>query len=131
LTYLPAFLYFPFISFTQQPLTGADSARKVIDTALSYTKTNSFYKDKVIWAALTDSVKKYSKGAKNIEAAMPALKVMYKMLGDFHGRASYKDKSYKWVTSRAKADYITYPLHPIQNQEPTDGYQIGYQYAFA
>jgi carboxyl-terminal processing protease len=113
------FLTFPFFSFAQSP-SSADSARMVIDSALRYAKTNSFYKDKVIWAALTDSVKKYSKGAKNIEAAMPALKVMYKMLGDFHGRASYKDKSYKWVTSRAKADYTLYAglLNRVRKESP-------------
>jgi carboxyl-terminal processing protease len=110
----------PFLSFAQQPLTGADSARMVIDSVLNYAKINSLHRDRVNWQVLTDSVKKYSAAATNIQEAMPALQVMYKMLGDFHGAAYYQKKQYKWVTTVMKMDYKPYIdlLKGIRNETP-------------
>lgn len=104
-----AFLISPVFSFAQKALTGADSARMVIDSALNYAKVNSLYRSKVNWQALTDSVRKHSAGANNIAEAMPAIKVLYRMLGDFHGSAYYKGKTYKWSSVRTKADPAKYP----------------------
>ena len=92
-------LAFPFFGFAQQPLTGADSAHKVIDTALSYAKINSIYRANVNWNTLTDSVRAKSKNAKSIVEAMPAIALMYEMLSDFHGMALYHGKTYKWDTT--------------------------------
>jgi hypothetical protein len=103
-----AYLSFPFFSSAQKALTGADSARMVIDSALNYAKINSLYRNKVNWPALTDSVKKNSIDAHSIAEAMPAIKLMYKMLGDFHGGAHYKGKNYKWSSVRSKADFNKY-----------------------
>ncbi|MBD1391751.1 S41 family peptidase [Mucilaginibacter glaciei] len=100
--------FIPLFSFSQQSLTSADSARKVIDTALAYAKKSSIYRDKVDWKNLTDSVKIKSKDAANINAAMPAVALMYKMLGDFHGMALYQGKTYKWATTKVKADKEKY-----------------------
>jgi carboxyl-terminal processing protease len=105
---LACLLLLPFLSFAQQPLTGADSARKLIDTALSYAKKNSIYSSKVNWKVLTDSVKARSENANSVIEAMRAVSLMYQMLGDFHGMALYKGKTYKWNTSRVKADKEIY-----------------------
>jgi carboxyl-terminal processing protease len=103
------FLLFPFFCSAQKAVNGVDSARMVIDSALNYAKINSLYTSKVNWSALTDSVKKNSAGAHNIAEAMPAIKLMYKMLGDFHGGAYYRGKAYRWSSRRSNADYAKYP----------------------
>lgn len=98
----------PSIGLAQKPLTGADSARRLIDTALSYAKQNSLYRDKVNWTLVTDSVKARNQGAESVVEAMPAVSLLYKMLGDYHGMALYKGKTYKWATSRVKANKDLY-----------------------
>ncbi|GGH04499.1 hypothetical protein GCM10007352_07760 [Mucilaginibacter phyllosphaerae] len=98
----------PFVGLAQKQLTGADSARKLIDTALSYAKQNSIYRDKINWAVLNDSVLKRSAAANSITEAMPAVALMYEMLGDFHGMALYNGKKYKWNTTIVKADKVLY-----------------------
>ncbi|MET3980609.1 carboxyl-terminal processing protease [Mucilaginibacter sp. UYP25] len=70
---LACLLALPFLSVAQQPLTGADSARKLIDTALSYAKKNSIYRGNTDWNKLNDSVRAKSMGAKSIIEAMPAV----------------------------------------------------------
>jgi carboxyl-terminal processing protease len=105
---LACLLVLPFLSFAQQPLTGADSARTLIDTALSYAKKNSIYRGIIDWNNLTDSVRVRSKGAKSVIEAMPAVSLMYEMLGDFHGMALYNGKTYKWNTTRVKVDKELY-----------------------
>ncbi|MES2063276.1 MAG: S41 family peptidase [Bacteroidota bacterium] len=101
-------LLFPFLSFAQQPLTGADSAHKLIDTALSYAKKNSIYRGNIDWNKLTDSVRKRSRDAKSVIEAMPAVSLMYEMLGDFHGMALYNGKTHKWNTTHVKVDRELY-----------------------
>lgn len=105
---LACLLALPFLSFAQQPLTGADSARKLIDTALAYAKKNSIYRGNTDWNKLTDSVRAKSMGAKSIIEAMPAVSLMYQMLGDFHGMALYNGKTYKWNATRIKVDKELY-----------------------
>lgn len=105
---LACLLFFPFLSFAQQPLTGADSARKLIDTALSYAKKNSIYRGNIDWNTLTDSVRVRSKDAKSVTEAMPAVSLLYQMLGDFHGMALYNGKTYKWNTTHIKVDRELY-----------------------
>ncbi|RFZ84362.1 hypothetical protein DYU05_01675 [Mucilaginibacter terrenus] len=109
----PAFLLFlcilsSMVLHAQTALTGADSARMVIDSTLHYARQNALAGNKVNWAAITDSVKSRGENAKNIEEAMPALQVLFKMLGDFHGGAYYKGKNYKWVANRPHVDYKLY-----------------------
>jgi carboxyl-terminal processing protease len=101
-------LILPFITFAQQPVTAADSARKLVDSALSYARQNSIYRNKVDWKVLIDSVNKRTENVANIMAAMPGIALMYKMLGDFHGGAYYQGKTYKWNTVRSKADPVKY-----------------------
>lgn len=103
-----SFLFLPFLSFAQQPLTGADSARKLIDTVLSYAKKNSIYRGNIDLNKLTDSVLARSKDAKSVTEAMPAVSLMYQMLGDFHGMALYNGKTYKWNTTHIKVDRELY-----------------------
>jgi carboxyl-terminal processing protease len=105
---LTCLLLLPFLSFAQQPLTGADSARKVIDTALSYAKQNSIYRGNIDWNKLTDSVRARSNNAKSVTEAMPAVALMYEMLGDFHGMALYNGKTYKWNTTLVNVDRKLY-----------------------
>jgi carboxyl-terminal processing protease len=105
---LTSLLFLPFLSFAQQPLTSADSARKLIDTALSYAKINSIYRGHVDWNKLTDSVRARSKDARSVTEAMPAVALMYQMLGDFHGMALYNGKTYKWNTTLVNVDRQLY-----------------------
>lgn len=101
-------LLLPMLAFAQSNLTGADSARLLIDSTLRYAKANSLYRDKEDWTAVTDSMRKYSNNAHTIAEVMPAFPVMYKMLGDFHGQALLKRKSYKWPGRRSKVDHKLY-----------------------
>lgn len=101
-------LAFPIFCIAQQPLTGADSARKLIDTALAYAKINSIYRQKVNWKKLDDSVRLKSRGANSVLEAMPAVALMYELLGDFHGKALYNGNTYKWNTTIVNVDRQLY-----------------------
>ena len=103
---LVALFVLPHISFAQQ--TGADSAARLIDTVLSYAKKNSIYRSKVNWQTLEDSVRGRAKDAAGVKEAMPALQLMYKMLGDFHGAAHYNGNTYKWDVVKNKVDREKY-----------------------
>lgn len=92
----------------QQPLSGADSARLVIDSTLAYARQHSLYRGKVNWTTLTDSVKKHSTPARSIQEAMPSVALLYQLLGDFHGFAAYRGKYYKWRTVKNKLDTALY-----------------------
>jgi carboxyl-terminal processing protease len=101
-------LAFPAISSAQHPLTGADSARIVIDSVLNYAHHHSIYRDKVNWAKLTATVKERSAQAKSVQDAMPTVSLIYELLGDFHGFAVYNRKYYRWKAPRTPLDTAVY-----------------------
>lgn len=101
-------LGYPAVSSAQQTLSGADSARLVIDSVLSYARHHSIYRDKVDWAKLTATVKERSAQAKSVQEAMPTISLIYELLGDFHGFAVYNRKYYRWKAPRAPFDTIKY-----------------------
>jgi carboxyl-terminal processing protease len=101
-------ILFPFTLFAQQPLSGADSVRKVVDTLINYGKTKSIYRNKVNWQILEDSVRKQAAKAKTITEVMPAVALFYQLLGDFHGFTSYHKKIYKWRTKSIALDTLKY-----------------------
>ncbi|RYE18547.1 MAG: hypothetical protein EOP42_30500, partial [Sphingobacteriaceae bacterium] len=105
---LSLFALFPFSIFAQQKLSGADSARKVIDTMLNYAKQKSIYRNKVDWKILTDSVRKHSAKATSIKEAIQSVPLFYQLLGDFHGFVSYQKKTYKWRTKKITLDTVKY-----------------------
>lgn len=94
----------PAISSAQQAISGADSARMVIDSVLSYARHHSIYRDKVDWAKLTAAVKERSAQAKSVQEAMPIVSLIYELLGDFHGFAVYNRKYYRWKAPRTPID---------------------------
>ncbi|WP_342646458.1 S41 family peptidase [Mucilaginibacter sp. CSA2-8R] len=98
----------PAISLAQQTLSGADSARMVIDSVLTYARHHSVYRDKVDWAKLTATVKERSAQAKSVQEAMPSVALIYELLGDFHGFAVYNRKYYRWKAPRAPFDTVKY-----------------------
>jgi carboxyl-terminal processing protease len=97
-------LAYPVISSAQQPLTGPDSARIVIDSVLNYARHHSIYRNKVDWAKLTTTVKERSAQAKSVQEAMPTVSLIYELLGDFHGFAVYNRKYYRWKAPRTPID---------------------------
>ncbi len=120
--YIPAlflFVLFPFSIFAQQKLSGADSARKVIDAMLDYAQKNSIYRNKVDWKMLTDSVRKQSAKATSVKEAMPSVALFYQLLGDFHGFVSYQKKTYKWRTKKITLDTIKYKSLLAKMKQPS------------
>ena len=94
--------------FAQQQLSGADSARKVVDTLISCAKSYSMYRDQVNWKTLEDSVRKHAAKAKSVTEVMPAVALFYQLLGDFHGFTSYHEKTYKWFKKSVTLDTLKY-----------------------
>lgn len=95
-------------SLAQQPLSGADSACKLIDTMLNFARHNSLYRKQVNWPLLTDSVKKASANAQSVKAVMPAVQLFYQLLGDYHGFAAWNGKYYRWRRKSTKLDTVVY-----------------------
>lgn len=102
------FLLFPSVIFAQKSMTGADSARVVVDSMMNYARKKSIYRDQVNWQVLTDSVHKISDKASSVKGVMPAVPLIYKLLGDFHGFVTYGNKYYKWRRKEAVLDSAKY-----------------------
>lgn len=94
------------VSLAQQTLSGADSARMVIDSVLSYARHHSIYRDKVDWTKLTATVKERSAPAKSVQEVMPSVSLIYELLGDFHGFAVYNRKYNRWKAPRTPLDTV-------------------------
>ncbi|QJD95697.1 hypothetical protein HH214_07340 [Mucilaginibacter robiniae] len=108
LSVLIAVASFPLILFAQKPLSGADSARKVIDTIINYARAKSIYRNHVNWTALTDSINKHSAHVQSVQQVMPSVSLIYELLGDYHGFVSYNRKIYKWRPKKAVVDTVKY-----------------------
>ncbi|WP_158825981.1 S41 family peptidase [Mucilaginibacter lacusdianchii] len=120
ITTLIVSLSFPCLLLAQQPLSGADSARMIIDSVLNYARHKSIYRGKVNWTMLTDSVKKHSANARSVKEVMPSVGLVYQLLGDFHGFAIHDGKYYKWWTTKAKLDTVVYRnLRAKMKQKPS------------
>eukprot|EP01133_Synstelium_polycarpum_P011855 gene11855-13818_t len=78
-----AILLLPFLVRAQQP-DPADSAKRLVDTVLIFSKKNSMYRNKVNWTKLEDSVRIKSSRAKTIKEVIPAIKYLFESLGDHH-----------------------------------------------
>ena len=99
---------------SSQSVTGADSARNFIDSALSFARHNSVYRNKLNWTAITDSVKTSSTGAKSILEAMPAMAQLYRLTGDYHGFVLYRGKYYKWWRPSKKTDTTVHKVLEVK-----------------
>lgn len=102
------FLLFPCTIFAQKTMTGADSARVVVDSMINFAQKKSIYRGQVNWKVLTDSVHKVSDKANSVKQVMPAVQLIYKLLGDFHGFVTYQKKYYKWRRKEAPLDSAKY-----------------------
>lgn len=89
-------------------MTGADSARVVVDSMMNFAQKKSIYRDQVNWKILTDSVHKVSDKANSVKQVMPAVQLIYKLLGDFHGFAGDGKKTYKWWKKETPLDTAQY-----------------------
>ena len=105
---LVLFLSLSLLTAGAQQNSGADSAARLIDTALSFAQKNSLYRANVNWKAVNDSVRKTAVGATSIKTAMPAMKLMYTMLKDHHGFVLHQNKYYKWSVPQPKLDTAVY-----------------------
>ncbi len=85
-----------------------DSAHLLIDTALSYAKTNSIYRNQVNWKQVEDTVRITVANAKTIQEAVPAIKLLYKLLGDHHGFLVYNNKYYGWRGPKVSIDTLAH-----------------------
>ena len=105
---LALFLSLSLLTAVAQQNPGADSAARLIDTALSFAQKNSLYRASVNWKAVDDSVRKTAAGATSIRTAMPAMKLLYTMLKDHHGFVLHQNKYYKWSVPQPKLDTAVY-----------------------
>jgi carboxyl-terminal processing protease len=92
----------------QKKEMGADSAHRLIDTILNFTKNNSLYRDHVNWKMTEDSVRLTAVNATSIKDALPAVQLLYKLLGDHHGFITYGRKSYGWTGGNKPLDKTTH-----------------------
>ncbi len=88
-----------FASYSQgQTLASSkvDSVKLLIDTALNFAKSRSIYKDKVNWQQIEDSVKFQASNAHSVKEAIPAIRTLFRLLGDHHAFMNYNAKYYRW-----------------------------------
>jgi carboxyl-terminal processing protease len=105
----------------QKKEMGADSAHRLIDTILNFTKNNSLYRDHVNWKMTEDSVRLTAVNATSIKDALPAVQLLYKLLGDHHGFITYGRKSYGWTGGNKPLDKTT---HQALVKKMHDGYKL-------
>ncbi|OKS86869.1 S41 family peptidase [Mucilaginibacter polytrichastri] len=94
----------PMYCLAQRQAVKRDNAHLLIDTALSYAKANSIYRNVINWKHLEDTVRSTMGNAKSIQDAVPAVKLLYKLLGDHHGFLIYKNKYYGWRGAKVSID---------------------------
>lgn len=98
-----------------------DSTRRLLDTVLSFTKNNSLYRNNVNWKMVEDSVRFTAANAAGIKDALPAIQLLYKLLGDHHGFITYGKKSYAWRSVDKPLDKTT---HQALVKKMHDGYKL-------
>ncbi|MES2268545.1 MAG: S41 family peptidase [Bacteroidota bacterium] len=98
-----------------------DSVRLLIDTLLRFSKTNSLYSKQADWNKITDSVRSKALNAGTIKEALPAVKLLYQLLGDHHGFVTYNNKYYGWSGNNKPMDNS---IHAALIKKMKDGYQL-------
>ncbi|QNK64394.1 S41 family peptidase [Pedobacter sp. PAMC26386] len=105
----------------QQAALKTDSAHLLLDTILNFTKSRSLYRDKVNWKTVEDSVRATAANATSIKDALPAVQLLYKLLGDHHGFITYKKKTYGWKDGNKPLDKMA---HPALVKKIREGYKL-------
>lgn len=98
-----------------------DSVKRLIDTVLAFGKKNSLYRDQVNWQKLEDSVRFKAATAKTIKQALPAVKLLYQLLGDHHGFITFEKKYYGWRKNEQPLDQA---IHAALIKKMKDSYQL-------
>src|ERR1700761_558825 len=98
----------PCISAAQNAALKTDSAHLLLDTILSFAKSNSLYRKNVDWQKVEDSVRISASKAITIKDALPSIQLLYKLLGDHHGFIIYANKSYSWRANDKPIDPATH-----------------------
>ncbi|MCJ8209096.1 S41 family peptidase [Mucilaginibacter sp. RS28] len=99
----------------------ADSVRRLIDTLLQFSKANSLYSGSADWKKINDSVRAKAASAGTIKEALPAVKLLYQLLGDHHGFITYNNKYYGWTGNNKPLDKI---VHAALIKQMKDGYGL-------
>lgn len=98
----------PCLLFAQKTISGADSARIVVDSIMNYAQSKSIYRDRVNWESIRTTVYQKSAQASSVQEVMPAVELIYQLLGDFHGFTNRGRKYYKWRQKKPKPDTLLY-----------------------
>ncbi len=98
-----------------------DSVKRLIDTVLAFGKKNSLYRDQVNWKKVADSVRFSAATATTIKQALPAVKLFYQLLGDYHGFMTYEKKYYGW---RKNEQPLSKTTHAALIKKMKDGYKL-------
>ncbi|HVW95419.1 MAG TPA: S41 family peptidase [Mucilaginibacter sp.] len=112
--------YYPDSAKAQQNLSSADSARRLVDTALQFAKTRSLYRMQVNWPEVEDSVRQVAGTAKNIRETMPAIRLLFSLLKDHHGFITYGKTIYRW-------DKRSLPLDKAVHKNLINKYKAGFK----
>lgn len=99
----------------------ADSVRHLIDTLLHFSKSNSLYSNQADWKKITDSVRFKAANAGSIKDALPAVQLLYQLLGDHHGFVTYNNKYYGW---RGNSKPLDKTIHAAVIKKIKDGYHL-------
>ncbi|ASU34347.1 S41 family peptidase [Mucilaginibacter xinganensis] len=99
----------------------ADSARHLIDTLLQFSKNNSLFSSQANWKKIADSVRFKAANAGTIKEALPAVQLLYQLLGDYHGFITYNNRYYGWQGNNKPLDKTT---HAILIKKIKEGYQL-------
>ncbi|MCX2575632.1 S41 family peptidase [Pedobacter sandarakinus] len=106
--------------YRQANASPTDSVKLLIDTTLSFAKTKSIFREKVNWSQIESQVRAKAAGAKTVKEAIPAIKLLFEMLGDHHAFMNYQGKYYSWRVPSKAIDTPTYKnLIEATKQEPT------------
>jgi len=109
------------LSYGKANAQQADSVRRLIDTLLQFSKANSLYSEQADWKKVTDSVRAKAAGAGTIKEALPAVQLLYRLLGDHHGFITYNNKYYGW---RGNSKPMDKTLHAALIKKMKDGYLL-------
>lgn len=105
----------------QTTITPADSARRLLDTVISFAKNKSLFRKKVDWQKVEDSVRSSAVHAVTIKEVLPSIQLLYKLLGDHHGFITYGGKYYGW---RGNDQPIDPKTHAALLKKYKDGYGL-------
>ncbi|WP_454801231.1 hypothetical protein [Mucilaginibacter phyllosphaerae] len=73
------------LSFGKASAQHTNSVRQLIDTSLRFSKKNPLYSGQYDWNKIADSARAKALNADAIKEALPAVQLLYQLLGDHHG----------------------------------------------